>query len=87
MISVPKFWDVVYALSKDWEPILPQGVLNLKSPTLRVLIARAIRNERRERGAMIVRRYSRDPVVDRRERKLAQQKAEARGLMRLAVSR
>lgn len=84
---MPKFWDVVYALSAGWEPFREPDTLNLDSPTLRVLIARAIRNERRERGAMIVRRYSRDPVVDRRERKLAQQKAEASGRMRLAVSR
>lgn len=40
------------------------------TPT-RQLIAASIRNERRERGAMICWRYSRDRVVEQREQKAA----------------
>ena len=85
---MPKFWDVVYALSAGWEPFREPDTLDLRSPTLRKLMADALRRERQEqRGWQVYRRFSRDPVVDRRERKLAQQTAEARGRMRLAVSR
>jgi hypothetical protein len=47
------------------------GVVDLKSPAVRRMIARAIWADRRElRGVRIVRRYSRDPVVERREMSL-----------------
>jgi len=52
-------------LEQDLIPLLPRG------KGVRRMLARALWNERRERGAYIVRRYSRDPVVDRRERRLA----------------
>lgn len=41
--------------------------LDLQSPALRLMIARAIRAERQERGSMICWSYSRDRVVERRE--------------------
>ncbi len=55
------------------------GVVNLKSRAVRSMIARAIVARRRElRGARIVRKYSRDPVVERRERLLEQRKVPVR---------
>lgn len=51
-------------IEADVLPLLPRG------RGVRKMLARAIRAERREvRGARIVRRH-RDPVVDRRERKV-----------------
>lgn len=50
------------------------GKVDLKRPAVRKMIARAIVANRRElRGVRIVRKYSRDPVVERRERLLEQQ--------------
>jgi hypothetical protein len=51
--------------------------IDLKSPAVRRMVARAIRANRREvRGARIVPKFSRDPVVERRER-LVEQRAQA----------
>lgn len=43
------------------------GELDLSSPTLQLLIAKAEANEERERGSMICWSYFRDRVAERRE--------------------
>ena len=58
--------------------------LDLERPALRRMIARAVwENRHEQRGARIVRKYSRDPVVERRERWIEQRKAAQGRVMRM----
>lgn len=62
------------------------GQLDLKRPAVRKMLARAIRANRHEvRGCRIVRRFSRDPVVERRERLLEQRAMTSRRHLRMVV--
>jgi len=54
-------------LAHTSDPWNRDRVLDLESPGLRRMLARAIRAERQERGSMICWSYSRDRIVERRE--------------------
>jgi hypothetical protein len=76
---VSPFWAVVFWLIGKGAPLecWPGQFVDVSSPTVRRLIARALRNERRERASHIAWTYSRDRIVERRELALesAEQKA------------
>lgn len=76
------FWKGVarkvwLALMTANEPWTAGEVVDLKSEAVRRMIARARLDRRRESGAGIVPKFSRDPVVERRERLVEQRAAAA----------
>lgn len=80
------FWSLIwrlvaYGIGDDWDT--GDGLDLRKGSPTRTLIAQGIRAERRERGARIVRRFSRDPIVERRERLIEQRAAAARPRLRM----
>jgi hypothetical protein len=69
-----RLWLAAIHANDPWDG----GRIDVKRPAVRRMLARARLSNRREAGAGIVRKYSRDPVVERRERLLEQGRATAR---------
>jgi hypothetical protein len=75
----------LYAACNDrWDR---EYALDLKSPALRRMLARAIRAERQERGSMICWSYSRDRVVERRELRCETDEQKRRRLVQAIADR
>lgn len=83
------FWRLLFWLVDNGDPWYPDPTItvDLDSPTVRRLIARAIWNERRERGGMVAWTYSRDRVVERRELALESPEQKADRLVRARLDR
>ena len=78
-----RLWLALTHVNEPWD----ERQIDMTRPELRRMLARAIRTNRRElRGARIVRKYSRDPVVERRERLIEQRAADESQQYRSAES-
>jgi len=76
-----KVWLALMAANEPWTA---GEVVDLRSAAVRRMVARARLDRRRECGAGIVPKFSRDPVVERRER-LVEQRAQAEAEQRKPV--
>lgn len=62
------FWLSLLTTNEPWET----ADIKVHTPAVKRMIARARLDRMREAGAGMVRKYSRDPVVEWRERRLEQ---------------
>lgn len=74
---VRRLWLAIAHVNEPWDPM----VLDLKSPAVRRMIARALWNERRERYGMVCWSYYRDRAAERRELKLESSEKKAARLV------
>jgi hypothetical protein len=68
-----RVWLGLIYSNEPWD----DGVVDVKTPAVRKMIARARLDDRRERGAMVCWSYSRDRVVERRELKVESDELKA----------
>lgn len=66
----PRFWAWLYwfvGMGRPLNPLNPAMYVEVRTPSVRRLIAQSLRIERRERYGRVAWTYSRDRVVERRE--------------------